>query len=61
MVSPADGGRVGVRGGEAYLWAGSDTPDEVAWTEENCGETTHPVAGKAANAFGLYDMSGNVA
>jgi formylglycine-generating enzyme required for sulfatase activity len=52
---------VGVRGGEAYLWAGSDTPDEVAWTEENCGETTHPVAGKAANAFGLYDMSGNVA
>ncbi len=34
--------------------------DEVAWTERNSGGTTHKVGGKAANAFGLHDMLGNV-
>jgi formylglycine-generating enzyme required for sulfatase activity len=48
------------RGGESYGYSGSDTVGEVAWTSENSGSTTHPVAGKVANAFGLYDMSGNV-
>ena len=32
----------------------------IAWTYHNSGNTTHAVAGKAANAFGLYDMLGNV-
>jgi len=32
----------------------------IAWYGTNAGNTTHAVAGKAANAFGLYDMSGNV-
>jgi formylglycine-generating enzyme required for sulfatase activity len=32
----------------------------VGWYGANSGNTTHPVAGKEANAFGLYDMSGNV-
>ncbi len=32
----------------------------VAWYNSNSGGTTHAVAGKAANAFGMYDMSGNV-
>ena len=32
----------------------------IAWYSSNAGYTTHPVAGKAANAFGMYDMSGNV-
>ena len=48
------------RGGESYTYSGSETAGDVAWTSENSGGTTHPVAGKAANAFGLYDMSGNV-
>ncbi len=34
--------------------------DAVAWYRENSGSTTHPVGLKQANAFGLYDMLGNV-
>ena len=32
----------------------------IAWDYSNSGSTTHAVAGKVANAFGMYDMSGNV-
>jgi formylglycine-generating enzyme required for sulfatase activity len=32
----------------------------VAWYEANSDKQTHPVATKRANAWGLYDMSGNV-
>ena len=31
----------------------------IAWYEDNAAQT-HPVGGKAPNAFGFYDMSGNV-
>ena len=31
------------------------------WWCGNAGGSTHPVGGKLANAFGLYDMHGNVA
>ncbi len=42
------------------LYAGSDSIDEVGWCEHNSAGTTHPVAQKQANAFGFYDLSGNV-
>jgi formylglycine-generating enzyme required for sulfatase activity len=32
----------------------------LAWYRDNSTNQTHPVGGKAANGFGLYDMSGNV-
>ena len=48
------------KGGESHLYAGSDAVDAVAWCEDNSGGETHPVGQKSANAFGLYDMSGNV-
>ena len=34
--------------------------DSVGWYEGNSGGSTHPVGGKTANSFGLYDMLGNV-
>lgn len=48
------------KGGENYKYAGSDNLDEVAWNYRNSSTTTHKVATKKANGYGLYDMSGNV-
>ena len=48
------------RGGEVHLYAGSNYAWNVAWLQDNSGFTHHPVGQLDANAFGLYDMSGNV-
>src|SRR5262249_26810010 len=34
--------------------------DRYAWYYSNSGGSSHPVGQKAPNAFGLYDMHGNV-
>ena len=49
------------KGGEEYIYAGSNDVEEVAWYKSNSFQTRHPVKGKKANAYGIYDMSGNVA
>ena len=41
-------------------YAGSGAVDDVAWWFGNSDNASHPVARKAPNSLGLYDMSGNV-
>jgi formylglycine-generating enzyme required for sulfatase activity len=45
--------------GTTYLSEGQHLGD-VAWGPENSKRTTHPVQQKAPNAWGLFDMLGNV-
>jgi len=50
------------RGGKktkGYLYSGSNTVNDVAWTSANAGSGIKDVGGKAANELGIYDMSGN--
>ena len=42
------------------LYSGSNTIGDVVWYWNNSSSSTQIVAGKKANALGLYDMSGNV-
>ena len=48
------------RAGGAHKYCGSDDGESVAWYDANSNNRHHPVAQNKANAFGLYDMSGNV-
>ena len=51
------------RGGSQSAYSFGDDPDqldEYAWYRDNADGTTHTVATKEANAFGLHDMHGNV-
>lgn len=48
------------RAGQKTEYAGSNQVDEVAWLYSNSGGQPHPVAKKRPNAWGLYDLSGNV-
>ena len=51
------------RGGNnsrGYKYSGSNVIDDVAWYLGNSGLKAYPVATKAPNELGIYDMSGNV-
>ncbi len=49
------------RAGTLHIYAGSDVSGDVAWyNETEDGGCAHPVAKKKPNAWGLFDMSGNV-
>jgi formylglycine-generating enzyme required for sulfatase activity len=43
-----------------YFWEGQGNAIDFAWYIDNSEGKTHPVGEKNPNAFGLYDMSGNV-
>lgn len=45
---------------KGYKFSGSNTLDNVAWHDDNCGDKTHEVMTKSPNELGLYDMTGNV-
>jgi len=48
------------KGGQNFVYSGSDSIDDVAWYHGDSDGKTQPVGKKKANGFGLYDMSGNV-
>ena len=52
--------RGGANSTYSYIYSGSNTLNDVAWTSSNSGSQTHTIGTKQANALGLYDMSGNV-
>lgn len=43
-----------------FIYAGSDSVDSVAWYADNSAQRSRPVKSKEPNAWGVYDMSGNV-
>ncbi len=44
-----------------YNYAGSNTPEEVAWFRKNSENQLHKTGQKKSNRANLFDMSGNVA
>ncbi|MCW5837204.1 MAG: SUMF1/EgtB/PvdO family nonheme iron enzyme, partial [Labilithrix sp.] len=51
------------RAGTTTAWYGATREDEalaLGWFKPNATSTTHPVGQKLPNAFGLFDMGGNV-
>ena len=51
------------RGGNksnGFKFSGGNNIAEVAWYSENGNKISHPVATKAPNELGIYDMSGNI-
>ncbi len=48
------------RAGSTNRFAGSENIENIAWYANNSQSKTHPVGSKEPNAWGLYDMIGNV-
>jgi formylglycine-generating enzyme required for sulfatase activity len=48
------------RAGTTTPYSSGSSVDSVGWYTNNSGRKTHPVGTKEANAWGLYDMHGNV-
>lgn len=48
------------RAGTTGDYGGTGVLDDMGWYNGNSGSTTHPVARKQPNHWGLYDMHGNV-
>ena len=51
------------RAGSQTLWSFGDTGSSMrryGWFRDNAGGSTHPVGQKRANAWGLFDVHGNV-
>lgn len=48
------------RAGTQTAYGGTNNLNEIGWYQDNSDAQTHPVAQKKANAWGLYDMQGNV-
>jgi len=51
------------RAGTTSNWSWGDNEESAtryAWFQSNAGNQTHPVGQKSPNAYGLYDMHGNV-
>jgi formylglycine-generating enzyme required for sulfatase activity len=52
--------RGGPRWRDGFRYSGRNDIDAVAWHDRKAGDHTQPVARKAPNQLGLFDMSGNV-
>ena len=48
------------RAGSIGNYAGTGELNDMGWYSDNSGKQTHEVKGKEANAWGFYDMHGNV-
>jgi formylglycine-generating enzyme len=52
--------RGGLSWRDGFRFSGSNDIDAVAWYDRKHGDHTQPVAQKAPNQLGIFDMSGNV-
>jgi formylglycine-generating enzyme required for sulfatase activity len=48
------------RAGTEGAYSGAGDLDDMGWYDENSDDETHPVGEKEPNAWGFYDMHGNV-